>query len=102
MFGQYREALFLDNFLMDANQLDVSCCQRCRHFTLEGRRGGHCSQLNVPVQGGWTACSLASPVFLETVNTVTQSPMATWPQGLKVSNHDFDPAEQDCLVEAVQ
>ena len=32
----------------------------------EGRRGGHCSQLSVSVQGGWTACSLARPVFAPT------------------------------------
>ena len=88
---------------MDANQLDVSCCQRCRHFTLAGRRGGHCGQLNVPVQGSWSACSLANPVFLvESVSTVTQPQMAAWPAGLKVSTHDFDPAEPNHLVEAAQ
>jgi hypothetical protein len=50
---------------MDATPLDISCCQRCRYYTLEGRRGGHCSQLNVPVQGSWQPCSLGAPVFLQ-------------------------------------
>lgn len=43
----------------------ASCCGRCRHYTPEGRRGGHCEQLGVPVQGRWEACSLAMPAFLE-------------------------------------
>jgi hypothetical protein len=38
-------------------------CRHCRFYTPEGRRGGHCQQLNVEVQGGWTACSLAIPPF---------------------------------------
>jgi hypothetical protein len=42
----------------------ISCCSRCRHYTPEGRRGGHCSQLGVPVQGRWQACSLSMPVFM--------------------------------------
>lgn len=42
----------------------VLCCSRCRHYTSEGRRGGQCSQLGVPVQGRWTACSLSMPVFV--------------------------------------
>jgi hypothetical protein len=41
----------------------ILCCSRCRHYSPEGRRGGHCSQLGVPVQGRWNACSLSMPVF---------------------------------------
>ena len=38
-----------------------SFCQYCRHYTAEGRRGGICEQLGVPVQGQWTACGLMLP-----------------------------------------
>ncbi len=41
----------------------ASACRHCRHYVPEGRRGGTCGQLNVLVQGGWKACSLALPVF---------------------------------------
>jgi len=87
---------------MDVNRFGVSCCQRCRHFTLEGRRGGHCGQLNVPVQGRWSACSLANPVFLEPMSTVTQ-PQIVWPEGLRLTYHDLAsvaPIEPDSLVES--
>lgn len=38
-------------------------CRHCRHYTPEGRRGGLCQQLNVPVQSHWQACTLALPPF---------------------------------------
>lgn len=41
----------------------TSACKSCRFYTPEGRRGGNCQQLGVPVRGGWTACSLALPPF---------------------------------------
>jgi hypothetical protein len=41
----------------------VSTCRRCKHYVLQGRRGGHCHKLNVSVQGSWTPCSLAIPAF---------------------------------------
>mgnify|MGYP006452864421 CR=1 FL=1 len=80
-------------FLMDTKQFEVSCCQRCRHFTLAGRRGGHCSQLNVNVKGCWSACSLASPVFLEPVTPLAAPQFAVWPTGLKLTRPDFESAE---------
>jgi hypothetical protein len=33
-------------------------CRFCKHYSPEGRRGGVCQVLNVPVQGQWTACPL--------------------------------------------
>jgi hypothetical protein len=78
---------------MDANRFSISCCQRCRHFTHEGRRGGHCGQLNVPVQGGWSACSLANPVFLEPMSTVTQISVAAWPEGLRLAHRELESVE---------
>ena len=41
----------------------TSACRYCRYYKPEGRRGGLCQQLGVPVRGGWGACSLALPAF---------------------------------------
>lgn len=41
----------------------TSACRYCRHYNVEGRRGGMCEQLGVPVKGSWKACSLALPPF---------------------------------------
>lgn len=41
----------------------TSACKSCRFYTPEGRRGGNCQQLGVPVRGSWKACSLALPPF---------------------------------------
>ena len=85
---------------MDASQLGVSCCQRCRHFTLAGRRGGHCGQLNVSVRGNWSACPLAAPVFIESMNSVTPQQITVLPQGVVLNHPDFEPLESDCLQES--
>ena len=92
--------MFLDGFEMDASQLGVSCCQRCRYFTLAGRRGGHCGQLNVSVRGNWSACSLAAPVFVEPMSTVTQQQIAVLPQGLVLNHPGFEQLESDYLQES--
>ncbi len=85
---------------MDASPLGVSCCQRCRHFTLAGRRGGHCGQLNVSVRGNWSACPLATPVFMEPMSSVPQQSIAIWPQNLVFNHPDFESLETDCLQES--
>lgn len=38
-------------------------CRCCRYYQPEGRRGGVCQQLSVPVRGSWKACSLATSPF---------------------------------------
>jgi hypothetical protein len=48
---------------MNQIPLLTSACRSCRHFTPEGRRGGTCQQLGVPVQASWKSCSLAVPAF---------------------------------------
>ncbi|MCU0542845.1 MAG: hypothetical protein MUE44_11715 [Oscillatoriaceae cyanobacterium Prado104] len=56
----------------------TSACRQCRHYTPEGRRGGLCQRLNVPVQSQWTACSLAAPPFApswENIETIS-----LWPE----------------------
>ena len=41
----------------------TSSCRYCRYYQTEGRRGGNCQQLGVPVQAQWRACTLASHPF---------------------------------------
>ncbi|WP_181357722.1 hypothetical protein [Stenomitos frigidus] len=48
---------------METSHSQTSACRRCRYYEPEGRRGGHCNQLNVNVQGAWSACTLAIPLF---------------------------------------
>lgn len=40
-----------------------SACRYCRCYKPEGRRGGMCQMLGVPVQGNWKTCTLALPAF---------------------------------------
>lgn len=48
---------------MKSNDAFTSNCRHCRFYSPEGRRGGHCNQLNVAVRSSWKACSLATPIF---------------------------------------
>ncbi|WP_242032811.1 hypothetical protein [Oscillatoria sp. FACHB-1406] len=41
----------------------MSTCRCCQYYKPEGRRGGQCQQLGVPVRGCWKACSIGSPAF---------------------------------------
>ena len=41
----------------------ISSCRHCRHYTPEGRRGGHCGQLDALVHGDWKACPFAVSAF---------------------------------------
>lgn len=54
---------------------NISTCRHCRHYQLEGRRGGNCQQLGALVQGGWKACALAVPTF---VQSWEQEEMQAW------------------------
>lgn len=40
-----------------------SACRHCQFYHPEGRRGGICSQLGVPVEAEWKSCHLATPAF---------------------------------------
>ncbi|HIK13345.1 MAG TPA: hypothetical protein IGS52_24315 [Oscillatoriaceae cyanobacterium M33_DOE_052] len=73
---------------MSASNCFASACRYCRYFTPEGRRGGHCQQLGVPVQSKWKACCLAIPPFApswENTEAVTAAvgvaygTIANWP-----------------------
>ncbi|MEB3293862.1 MAG: hypothetical protein VKJ24_11950 [Synechococcales bacterium] len=48
---------------MAGNDPQVSACRHCKHYLLEGRRGGHCTLFNAQVQGSWESCQLAIPFF---------------------------------------
>lgn len=48
---------------MEPSHASTSCCRCCQYYTPEGHRGGHCSQLHVPVKGGWKTCNLAMLAF---------------------------------------
>lgn len=41
----------------------ASNCRFCRFYNPEGRRGGFCQKLSVPVESNWKACSLSSLPF---------------------------------------
>jgi hypothetical protein len=51
---------------MTSCNLPTSACRYCQHYQPEGRRGGKCQILEVPVQGNWKACSLAVTTFAAT------------------------------------
>ncbi|HCF28256.1 MAG TPA: hypothetical protein DEV81_13880 [Cyanobacteria bacterium UBA11049] len=40
-----------------------STFRHCQFYKLEGRRGGHCQQLEALVHGSWQTCALALPPF---------------------------------------
>lgn len=39
-----------------------SSCKHCKYYNYEGRRGGQCRLLNVPVRANWCACPLGVPI----------------------------------------
>lgn len=45
----------------------ASACRYCRFYNSEGRRGGQCQMLDVPVEGSWKACTFASSPFETTL-----------------------------------
>ncbi|NEQ30801.1 MAG: hypothetical protein F6K04_07340 [Leptolyngbya sp. SIO4C5] len=48
---------------MRTARIGTSSCCCCQFYTPEGRRGGQCSKLSVPVRSSWKACCLAIPAF---------------------------------------
>ncbi len=51
---------------MKTSNFLTSSCRFCRYYQTEGRRGGMCQQLGVPVRAEWKACSLAAAPFTQT------------------------------------
>ncbi len=66
----------------------TSACRVCRYYQPEGRRGGVCQQLSVPVRASWKACSLALPPFApswETIEGIWQKDRLMLEQALSVN-----------------
>jgi hypothetical protein len=85
---------------MKSAQCRVSSCSRCRFYAPEGRRGGQCSQLGVPVESRWSPCSLAVPVFATPI--VAMKPLDFLPQPLDLgfSEVSLDAARLEASLEA--
>ncbi len=63
----------LINTPMNASSTGISACRHCRHYTPEGRRGGHCNQFSSLVQGHWTACCLGVPPFAPSWEDISEA-----------------------------
>ena len=48
---------------MNSSGNSVTACRLCQYYNPEGRRGGFCEKLDVPVSPAWNACSLAAHPF---------------------------------------
>ena len=72
--------------LMNETNLSTSTCRHCRFYDPEGRRGGSCQMLGVPVQSSWKACSLAASPF--------RSPVKQLEDILKLDSVLLDPSTQ--------
>lgn len=73
---------------MAVSKCGTSRCGLCRFYVHEGRRGGQCSQLDVPVDSSWKACSLAVSPFSTSVEapTVSMSGITKWSTAKLVAN----------------
>ena len=58
---------------MAAEKCEQSRCGLCRFYRHEGRRGGICSQLNVPVNAYLASCCLAVSPFRSESNCEPES-----------------------------
>lgn len=64
---------------MDSPIVTPTTCRFCRFYHSEGRRGGTCEKLNVPVRGFWRACPLVAAIPLQPTSKpamVTTTPSA--------------------------
>jgi hypothetical protein len=48
---------------MNSSSNSITSCRLCQHYNPEGRRGGLCGKLDIPVRSTWDACSLATHPF---------------------------------------
>lgn len=49
-----------------------SMCRNCKFYQFQGRSGGHCDKLGIPVSGHWHSCPFAlapfTPSWAEQIN----------------------------------
>lgn len=80
-------------------KFEASYCSRCSHYTPEGRRGGQCGQLGVPVRGSWKACSLAVPVFLTPIAELQAIEILPRPIEIHLPDSRLEPVEAPFVEE---
>ncbi|HEY9644612.1 MAG TPA: hypothetical protein V6C57_29215 [Coleofasciculaceae cyanobacterium] len=49
-------------------------CRFCKYYQPQGRRGGQCQLLEVPVQSHWKACKLSIRPFVAPTDINRESP----------------------------
>ena len=84
----------------------TSACRYCGFYQPEGRRGGSCQRLGVPVEGSWKACVFASHPFettLKKLEDIFQLPTAVelCSDNLLASNTPNIKSQETHPVEAV-
>ena len=84
---------------MESSNCSTRACRHCRYYTPEGRRGGHCHQLNVAVQSSWRACSLAIPPFAPAWENLEE--IMRWQEQSLAGQEAVDPAAPPVLPEVV-
>ena len=77
-YGLNKKSLYLAALVkilrkMKKTHFLTSACRYCRHYQPEGRRGGSCQILGVPVESSWKACVLAAPAFETTLTNIEKS-----------------------------
>ncbi len=85
---------------MKSAQCQVSFCSRCRFYTPEGRRGGQCGQLGVPVEGRWMPCALAVPTFASAMVEMKPLDFLPQPVELKLVDLQLETARLEAALEA--
>ena len=77
---------------MDPSSGSVIACRLCQHYSPEGRRGGTCDKLDVPVASTWEACSLASHPFelsWQSANNINSFLQESLQESLILSEEEF-------------
>jgi hypothetical protein len=68
----------------------TSACRYCRYYRPEGRRGGDCQQLGVPVEANWKACVLAEPPFSSAWESLEEIAILEKSLSLECSTNDLE------------
>jgi hypothetical protein len=84
--------------IMKSLEDNISSCRHCHFYQGEGRRGGSCQKLGVPVQGSWSVCPLAVHPFQSSWQNLSGI-MTTW-QGV-ASEHESLSLESELHAIAV-
>lgn len=71
-------------------------CRHCQHYKPHGRRGGECQQLNVPVQGSWKACAMASLAFAPTWDNIKE--LVKWQQEARILEEVNSASTSNCMA----